>query len=448
MFGISSLMSEPANAASQSVLMPQDAVIPGFDLNLVEGTDSIGQLRVNNIVVAGQQLNPSYAKHVTIDGNDGEVEAMAYMFYAESPLDAVEKFNEYANIYFHPGYLPQLKNDMQGNIVLQDLGQNSKTLIYMTKNFWFLNYYYGVAYKVEYIPQYPNFAYFVIVNGAFTGASVLQNYLSTLSNHCATIIQAAHVAVAMRETPTPTPNTDANKEQFAIQYCTGQVYVQRGGTGPWLPATTGMMLNPFDAVKTVGRPTLNHARLVFGDNRTILNNNLPRAYQVDIGGGQIVLLSSQDVSKMGFPDLSIPKPEPTLDEENIVFSSLLPHPPMTITTPDGIIHDSQTEFQIIVNSSGTTVYTFTGSVTLSDLSGNNIVEVRANQVASVKQGDAPSTPLSFNPNNVDRSWVDSAYPQPSPTVPEYPLIVVFLLLVTVTSTTAWFFKRRLKKGIF
>jgi hypothetical protein len=433
----------------------------------VPGTDVPSQLYAFNTLVSGQQLASSYAKHVTIDGNDGEVEATVYLYYAEAPQTAAQKFKEDSNKYFSA--LPTLKNDMPGRIAFQELVENSKTLVYLTQDFWFPNYYYGVACKAVYNPQYPNFAYFVIVNGAFHDASVLQSYLSTISNHCVDIIKSKRVDANVAPSASPTPS--ATQEKFVIQNCEGKVTVQRGGTGSWIPATPGMLISPGDAVnvkentvaqgQVIFRPT-NFAVIAFQNSSSTTNGEpLPTIYQVSLGQGTIVLLSSEQVSKMvGHPMLSIPKPSSQVQEPNSaipepgslwsgtrvhVLTKIQQYTSLGIETPDALISDKQTEFEIIVDSSGTTVYTFSGIVTISDPSGGNSVEVRESQTASMKQGGIPSTPLAFDKNSFDRSWVDSAYPNPSPSVPEYTVIVVSLLLVALSSTTILLFKLRLKK---
>jgi hypothetical protein len=465
--GTSSLMNESAFAASQSVFTPQDALIGGLDLALEPGTDVPNQLYAFNTLVAGQQLASSYSKHVTIDGNDGEVEAVVYLYYAEAPQTANQKFTEDSSKYFST--LPTLKNGMTGRIAFQELVENSKTLVYLTQGFWFPNYYYGVACKAVYTPQYPNFAYFVIVNGAFHDASVLQSYLSTLSNHCIDVIKSKKVDTNIAPSAAPTPSS--TQEKFVIQNCEGEVTVQRGGEGSWIPATPGMLISPGDAVnvkentvaqgQVVFRPT-NFAVIAF-QNSSSTNNvePLPTIYQVSLGQGTIVLLSSEQVAKIvGHPMLSISKPsfpaqKPTaaIPEPGSLWSGTRVHfttkvqqyTGLGVATPDALISDKQTEFQIIVDSSGTTVYTFSGTVTMSDLSGGNTVEVRESQTISMRQGGAPSAPMSFDQNNFDRSWVSSVYLNPSPSVPEYHIIMVSILLVLLFSTAVLLFKLRLKK---
>lgn len=389
-------------AATSVVFSAADAAVPGLSLTIQEETD------IPRYVAGGVLLGPT----LTSDTLEGTLHLRKMVDYGIEYCNTIDGANQlYSDQINSVGigdrWVQSVSNDASNTVIKADIQTKSRILIYQ------------VTYQQPPHPQssatvliqdndHPNFVYWIMISGnGYTSASDLENTVNLVIDHCKTLAQRQPQSVTVTPEPEPSSSsTEATREIFVIKACTDGIYVQRQGTGPWIKATVGMELNPYDAIKT-DASLLDRVTLGFANRNSTYLEDLSQNYQVDIGGGTTVLLSSQDVSKFSFP-----KPASTSSgiwqyiEHVYRRTGKVQLPRAVLTTPDGIVSDLQTDFQVIYNASGTFVYAYEGVVTLSDANGANAVEVKQNQMASVKEGGLPSAPSAFDPSSVISWWVN------------------------------------------
>jgi len=191
--------------------------------------------------------------------------------------------------------------------------------------------------------------------------------------------------------------------------------VQRGGTGPWIPATAGMKVYVNDAIKASGS-VANAVQLEYYGN----DSSTPVA-AVKIAEGQVVLLppgnapnpylrfsitpyssTSQPGDIVYFDHYSSPSGGQSLAQMDVIMSTV------------AVVHVSDTQFEVIGNSTQATVYTFSGTVQLSDSAGTSTMTVGANQTATMAAGGPLSAPAAFDPTSINQWW-STATTKPSGT---------------------------------
>jgi hypothetical protein len=189
---------------------------------------------------------------------------------------------------------------------------------------------------------------------------------------------------------------------FLVSSAKGDCYVQRGGTGPWILIEPFMEIYPGDAIKSSRGSVSNTGIWV-----DYFNSEGGRVYGMALDDGAVVLLGalppSNPYGALGAVDVS---PDPTIPESrfDVYFESSPQIGRWDIQVPVGVIHDADNAFELIGNSSETTVYLFNGTLEVSDLTGNNTVTVGANQTVTMAAGGLITAPTAFDPTTVDQWW--------------------------------------------
>jgi hypothetical protein len=413
---ISMMFNQTSFASSTNPFTVQDAPIPGW--NLTPTNDP--QFNIAYSYGGGWQMTTNLASDV-MEGTlhlrifvDYTISCMDTVSGAKSLFDAQTPLQGLSDAAFQ-----QILNDPSITIIEHDLQNKSRTLVYKTSPQGTLHpqCYARVIYQDE---TNPNWLYWIDMNGnGFSSGSDLQDRLTSVMLHCGTLIQNK---TRTNATPTPIPtitpdNNSQTQESFIIQNCEGNVMVQRGGIGAWIPATKGMLVFPLDAIKTSGSPRESWVNIVFGnENASALGQDV-NDYIVKLGEGTIVLLSSEKVSNMvSVSRLHVPKPTSPEAQTLIYIGDSQPqHIPFRIETPDALISDSQTEFEIIVNSSGTSVFTIDGAVQVSDLNEFYTVQVDAGKTITLQNGESPGALTSFNVNSLNNWWTTAPVATNEPT---------------------------------
>jgi hypothetical protein len=268
-------------------------------------------------------------------------------------------------------------------------------------------------------------------------------------------------------TPTPTPTQpDQQKpqpglEQFEIEYVTGNVLVYQASTGSWTPAKVGMTLKPGDTIQTSGDPQQNIASLRhIGDGISSSNK------QIIVRGDAKMLLQTY----------SSTNPKTTLAQALVQVGLYLGHesgvadvlfkstvrtaaesavenPIGAIETAGAWIVDHLTEFEVIVNSTGTTVNTIDGTVEVSDINGTNTVYVNAYQTSYVPNGGTPTAAKNIDVSNMDQWWnLVPVTDRSDSTAPIYNLLpyivtVVVIVVAAVVAGVVWDRRRKTRTQI-
>ena len=247
------------------------------------------------------------------------------------------------------------------------------------------------------------------ISGTFTGNNGVSGTIYSISGQ-ATVTQSQ---------PTTT-------ETFEVQMQVGTVQVKVAGSSDWVPTQIGMVLHVGDSVRAVGNQYDNVVELHHTADAISSSDK-----QVLIRGGCTVELKSyQSEHPTGY--------ESDLMEWAFITGMAILHGTSQgfhVTTPHATITDVHTMFEVIVSDAGTTVNVIEGTVQVSDLNGNNTVNVNANQTTTVSAGGVPTAPTSFNPATLNDWWSTilssaSNSPSPSPSVPEItPAIAVTALII-------------------
>jgi hypothetical protein len=414
----STMINQQTYASSTNPFTVQDAPVPVWNLTRIDNPLFFS----GGSYGGGWQMSPNLVSDVM----EGTLHLRIFVDYTISCMDTVtgaaSLFNDQTPLQgLGSAHIQQVLGDTSNIVIRNDIEDKSKILIYQTSPQGTLH----PQCDAEVIVQdqtHPNWLYWIHVYGnGFASASDLQDGVTIIMVHCETLIQnKSQSNTSPTPTPTPTPISDDNsrtQEHFIIQDYQGDVTVQRGGVGSWIPATKGMLVYPFDAIKTNGLPGQNWVNIIFSnENATALGQDI-NDYKVELGDGTIILLSSEKVSNMITASrLSIPKPTYAEPQTLLYVGDSRPqHIPFRIETPDAIISDTETEFQVIVNSTGTTVYTLEGTVEVSDLDGLNTVQIDAGQTITLHNGVPIGVPIAFNVNSIDKWWTTTSIATQTPT---------------------------------
>jgi len=209
----------------------------------------------------------------------------------------------------------------------------------------------------------------------------------------------------------------------------GEVMVLKSDTPEWIPAVLGLPLGPGDSIAT------GHSV----DDAVVLQT--VRAFQ-------LLLAKDSELMVQG-PSIPTDKPgeyiNPLVDEEFVLGVLTLggesfyyspesaTGPNIQVKTPDAVVTDSGTRFEIVVDSGGTTVRTFNGSVRVGDLNGTHSVTVGEGQTTVVSRGGIPSNSTSFDPSEVDRWWE---------VVPEFPAFLFSPIFMMATLLAVIVYRRK------
>jgi hypothetical protein len=445
----------PVQSTTTPLFYANYASIPSIDIPVVSGTDAPRLLTY----YGGEQISPILQKDFTKDNLHLYIRIEYSVSYVTTITKANELFNN-SQDYLHSDFVDRIVSNKDYTIYDNNIQEKTKSLIYQTSPqsdphpacF---------AYLLNQDPATPNFVYRIDIYGnGFDSSSNLLNIVNSVKSHCedTILIVKAQLGENTNQTLTPTPiktPTSTFKDTFQIQSLTGEVHIQRGGTGPWIPATKEMKLYPYDAIK-VGNNIESFVCIGFE------NSSLPEEYRVYIGNNTTVLLSSEDARQLRVlrPEvLSISDFDKELLSRLHIFSAeFYKHSQITIITPDSIIKDTQTEFDILVSHNSTIVGTYEGTVEVSDLNNTQTVTVASNQISTVMEGQVPSQPLQFDSTQIDKWWetansLDSNTPVISPDLDQnnhlngiinslFPFIVVVVGIVIVVLVFAFLRRRR------
>jgi hypothetical protein len=159
-----------------------------------------------------------------------------------------------------------------------------------------------------------------------------------------------------------------------------------------------MKLYPGDAIRSSGNG-IPGVELSYYGNKSYLP-----VLGIAIGEGQVVLMApgSEPNSPLKFALNSDPA-NPSAGEI-VYFRRPMSLSEMDLIMQAAIIRDTDTEFEVIGNSTRVTVYVFNGSVQLSNPAGTSTVTVGANQTATMATGGLVAGPTAFDPTTVDHWW--------------------------------------------
>jgi hypothetical protein len=258
----------------------------------------------------------------------------------------------------------------------------------------------------------------------------------------------SNAAPSLSPSPSPT-QTQGTGEEFEVMWFEGTVQVLRADSSDWIPATTGMVLREGDQIRTMGGPSKNRVLLhyagsaqsyyegtdirVEGDSSlTVENYSETHPPGNLLGGIGAILLIALDT---GFYSIVT----------HMATSELMP---CLIQTYDAWICEEGTEFEIIVNSQGTSVYTFEGAVRVYDFNGSSNVLVGENKTCTVQKARGVSIPTYFNPDAVDQWW--TSFPESSTLgvsdsgIFNYLIIAVIVIVIVAAAIGAFAVSKRKK----
>ena len=504
------LVRPPIGAASQQVFSSYDAVVPGYPLALVSGSDVPGTIYT---MTNGQRLWPTYSNQTTVGGYNVHPVAGVQLTYGDVPSEVFALYNSNAQTYVNVDWMNQFKTSSDFRIVKMDVQADSRTFIVIGKAYEFLSYYIGAAYTVVYDPAHPNFTFYIHVGGDFLSEGDLVNDLNMLSAHFAAVVAAkeqhpwfnatfadgttsgplnaavklsggnwtpntavniisacttpwnvtipasqvdssgrwstttttvaqldpgtytitatqgalqviVHLTIVASSGTTTTTTTAKPDGYWVVTRTQGNVLVQRGGNPPWIPVTEATQLNEGDVIKAEGPGGVSSHSIavayvsyqtwedykknpigIWGLNRQGLVGMV-------VADGEVILMGTNKAGNLG---LKVGMDSTTggclfyfssgslsIDADNVLLESAR-------------ILDKGTEYEVVGDVNGTTVYTLNGTVLLSDLNGTQAVTIGANQKATVSASGSITGASSFNPSSVDRWWEDALPQQPSTT---------------------------------
>jgi hypothetical protein len=208
----------------------------------------------------------------------------------------------------------------------------------------------------------------------------------------------SHARMLTEETVNP-----ASEVKFTISYLYGVVYIQRGGIGNWIRAEKGMQIYPNDAIKV---PHIDKIPVIYEDTVTITcSSDYLDLFGIVLGEGEVVFKVSQTDINAPIRVNVKPDTESSQPGDVIYFHGLYEnHPSVNIYTDQAEVVDHETDFELLGNTTATTLYTFGGAVKISDLNQTSTVTVGANQMSTVFAGKTPANPISFDPATVQKWW--------------------------------------------
>lgn len=269
------------------------------------------------------------------------------------------------------------------------------------------------------------------ISGTFTGNNGVSGTIYSISGQ-ATVTQ-------------PQPTTT---ETFEVQMQVGTVEVKLAGSSDWVPTQIGMVLHVGDSVRAVGNQYDNVVKLHHtadaissSDKQVLIRGGCTvelKSYQSEHPTGyRSDLLEWAVIKGVGFMRSASPGLQPTL-------------PDFEVKTPHARITEVHTMFEVIVSDAGTTVNVIEGTVQVSDLNGNNTVNVNANQTTTVLAGGVPTTPTSFDPATVD-DWWTTILTSPSGSSDSLnsilPFLVGIITIIVVAVTLGVLITKRRRKQI-
>ncbi len=267
------------------------------------------------------------------------------------------------------------------------------------------------------------------------------------------------------ETPTqPTPQDQLDTyPSLTINSLTGDVEVLWAESETdWSPATLGMILRVGDSIKTKKEFYDRVALAVVESMGWVALAD----FYVAHGGGVKVLPPepapkpfSKSVKVLYFKDLTPPGFSGSyyIKSSPSTSSTSGANPRLCIETPDAIITDVGTQFEVLVDDTGTMVRTFSGFVYVTDINNTYFVTVGENQTTSVPKGGYPYVPTLFDSSTVDRWW--EALPSPTSTPTGFdlsnftillPLIVIVVVIVVavIIAGVVWSKGRKTKTQVY
>jgi len=131
---------------------------------------------------------------------------------------------------------------------------------------------------------------------------------------------------------------------------------------------------------------------------------------------------------------------------------------LRVVTSSAIITDSGTQFEVLVDDTGTWVRTFSGSVKVTDINNTYAVDVGAGQTTSVPNGGYPYSATLFDASTAERWWETLPSSTPAPggfdfssftgTLSLLIVIVAVVVVVVVMVVVVWSRRRKPTGQVF
>jgi hypothetical protein len=243
---------------------------------------------------------------------------------------------------------------------------------------------------------------------------------------------------------------------FVISNVQTDVFVQRGGIGPWIAAQKGMQVYPLDAVKANGTGGFNSQSVeiaYYGPSTNVSLGSNPM-FGMILGGGQVVLETSRTMPTPTI-GLSVTSDPANAKPGDIVQFMYYSHNPLAQNSGwryiECVYRNGQsyrfspkgTEFTLEGDSSHSTLSVFEGSVEVSSSTGTDNLTAGTNQNLTVSANGVTTGPNNFDPSTVDHWWTSvltSAPNSPSPSVPEMAPAIPSAAVIIVAFTVVLFRK--------
>jgi hypothetical protein len=221
--------------------------------------------------------------------------------------------------------------------------------------------------------------------------------------------------------PTPTPQ-EVNANAVKIISIKGVAHFQLEGSNTWGEAFEGLTLLPGDKLRVEN----GYVTIGIKDSRMIL--------KADSEFSEITVKEPDSFNSVSGVDLDSGSSYISSDGSSGI----------TVQTPQGIITDLGTQFEIVVDNSSTLVRTYSGYVQVSDLQGKNMVFLGSGDTTTVPAGGKPIEPVSFDLNSVD-DWWSILQVSPSPSIPEFPfdIIIGLISLLTFVVVCSLYFSKKI-----
>jgi hypothetical protein len=246
------------------------------------------------------------------------------------------------------------------------------------------------------------------------------NVISTSSSSPTPVPSATGKNPTPSLAPTPTPR-EVHSNAVEIISIKGVAHFQLEASNTWGEAFEGLTLLPGDKLRVEN----GYVTIGIKDSRMIL--------KADSEFGEITVRASDSSNSVSAVEL----------DSGSSYISSNASSDITVQTPQGIITDLGTQFEIEVGNSSTLVRTYSGYVQVSDLQGKNMVFLGSGETTTIRAGAKPIEPVSFNLNSVDDWWSSILQISPSPSVPEFPfnIIIGLISLLTLVVICSLFFKK-------
>ncbi|MGD0978796.1 MAG: hypothetical protein ABR962_06595 [Candidatus Bathyarchaeia archaeon] len=392
-------------AQNTPVFISEDALIPSLGLYLTH--TPIFPYTISQAKGGGVEFSPSY--EIIVDrANDYQIDATFDLLYFNDPGNASAFFQNTVNQLYTSTIEQAVKNEPTNTVIESDFqGATYRTLIFMHAETSPIPPYGDGKALAQYDAHY---VYTVTAHGnGFTGGAQLQQMIHMLVDHCQSVIEA-------KEGLTGT---------FVISQLNGDISVQRGASGPWIPAENNMVIHPADAIKagTGAAVTTNSLKIDYYAPNSPYPISVPM-FGIVFREGVVVLLTAKDIVSCTVATNSITGPYMGI----MHFSSSQSHNPLVLEMDqmNTMFTITDTDFELVGNSSETTLYTFNGTVQVSDLTGNNTFTVGANQTATIATGGVTTGPTAFDPTTVDQWWTSAV-----PEFQDYAILTLFMLSTLV-----------------